>query len=75
MSPIVAILFVILALTSLPLAICSGVAAGVTLNFFSDLPKPLLLIMQRMVYGLDSFTLLAVPLFIFCGKSLPGSRG
>jgi tripartite ATP-independent transporter DctM subunit len=73
MSPIVAIIFVILALTSLPLAICSGVAAGVTLNFFGDLPKPLMLIMQRMVYGLDSFTLLAVPLFIFCGKLMNSS--
>lgn len=68
MSPIVAILFVILALTSLPLAIGSGIASGITLKFFGDLPNPLLLIMQRMVYGLDSFILLAVPLFILCGK-------
>jgi len=68
MSPIVAILFVILALTSLPLAIASGVASGITLKLFGDLPEPLLMVMQRMVYGVDSYALLAVPLFIFCGK-------
>jgi len=68
MSPIVAILFVILALTSIPLAIASGIASGITLEFFGDLPNSLLLLMQRMVYGVDSYALLAVPLFIFCGK-------
>ena len=68
MSPIVAILFVILALTSIPLAIASGLAAGITLEFFGDLPNSFLLIMQRMVYAVDSYALLAVPLFIFCGK-------
>ena len=68
MSPIVAILFVILALTGIPLAIASGLAAGITLEFFGDLPNAFLLIMQRMVYAVDSYALLAVPLFIFCGK-------
>jgi tripartite ATP-independent transporter DctM subunit len=46
----------------------SGIAAGVALQFFGFLPKPLLMMMQRMVYGIDSFTLLAVPLFILCGR-------
>ena len=68
MSPIVAILFVILALTSIPLAIASGIASGITLEFFGDLPNSLLLVIQRMVYAVDSYALLAVPLFIFCGK-------
>ena len=62
------IIFVLLALTSLPIAIGSGIAAGVALQFFGILPKPLLMFTQRMVYGIDSFTLLAVPLFILCGR-------
>jgi len=68
MSPIVAILFVLLALTGLPLAIASGLGAGITLRFFADLPDPLMLLIQRMVFGVDSYALLAVPLFLLCGK-------
>ena len=63
----VVIIFVFLALTGLPIAIGSGIASAIALHF-GPLPKPLLMLMQRMVYGIDSFTLLAVPLFIFCGR-------
>jgi len=63
----VVIVFVILALTSMPIAIGSGIASAVALHF-GFLPKPLLMLIQRMVYGIDSFTLLAVPLFILCGR-------
>ena len=63
----VVIIFVILALTSLPIAIGSGIASAIALHF-GVLPKPLLMLMQRMVYGIDSFTLLAVPLFVLCGR-------
>jgi tripartite ATP-independent transporter DctM subunit len=63
----VVIIFVFLALTSLPIAIGSGIASAIALHF-GVLPKPLLMLMQRMVYGIDSFTLLAVPLFILCGR-------
>ena len=63
----VVIIFVFLALTGLPIAIGSGIASAIAL-YFGPLPKPLLMLMQRMVYGIDSFTLLAVPLFIFCGR-------
>ena len=63
----VVIIFVFLALTGLPIAIGSGIASAIALCF-GPLPKPLLMLMQRMVYGIDSFTLLAVPLFIFCGR-------
>ncbi|MBW1700145.1 MAG: TRAP transporter large permease [Deltaproteobacteria bacterium] len=63
----VVIIFVLLALTSLPIGIGSGIASAIALHF-GVLPKPLLMLMQRMVYGIDSFTLLAVPLFILCGR-------
>lgn len=60
-TAIVAI-FVILTLLSMPLAVAIGLAVAVGLAFFS--PFPLAALFQNMVTGIDSFVLVAIPLFI-----------
>ena len=49
----------------LPIAASLGVAAAVSLAIYTDLP--LTLLVQRIYVGLDSFPLLAAPLFILAG--------
>lgn len=49
----------------LPIAASLGVAATVALALYTDLP--LTLLVQRIYVGLDSFPLLAAPLFILAG--------
>ncbi|MCE0494889.1 TRAP transporter large permease [Vibrio salinus] len=51
---------------SVPIAVSIVIASAVGLYFFSNLP--LILIPQRMFIGLDSFPLMAVPLFILAGN-------
>jgi C4-dicarboxylate transporter DctM subunit len=51
---------------NVPIAICTGLAAigGVA----AALNLPLMIMVQRMFTGLDTFTLIAVPLFILTGR-------
>lgn len=58
--------FVILAILSVPIAISLGVAVIITVSFFT--PFPLLGMAQRMVTGIDSFVLLAIPFFMLTGR-------
>lgn len=58
--------FVVLAVFSVPFAISLGVAVIVSMVFFS--PFPVLGMAQRMVTGIDSFVLLAIPFFILTGR-------
>ncbi|MBJ7539114.1 TRAP transporter large permease [Marinomonas transparens] len=51
---------------SVPIAVAIVIASAIGLYFFSNLP--LIIIPQRMFIGLDSFPLMAVPLFILAGN-------
>ncbi len=61
----IALLFVVLLLAGVPIAYVLGVSALAYLGL-ADLP--LVLIPQRMFLGLNSFILVAVPLFILAGE-------
>lgn len=56
----------ILCIMNVPIAICLGVASFLAL--YMDGSVPLLLLVQRMFTGTDSFTLLAIPLFMIAGR-------
>jgi len=64
-TAIVALLLSFITL-SVPIAVSIIIACAIGLFFFSNLP--LILIPQRMFIGLDSFPLMAVPLFILAGN-------
>jgi len=55
-----------------PIAIATGLATGLTMVLFTDLP--LQVIAQKAVSGLESFPLLAIPYFMYAGN-LMGSGG
>lgn len=57
---------VVLLFSSVPVAISIGVASIIGILIFGNLP--LLIVPQRMFSGLDSFPLMAVPLFILAGN-------
>ena len=63
------IVFAVFVLLSMPLAISGGMAAIASLYFFGDatIIDPLDTIVLKMMFGIDNYTLLAVPLFILCG--------
>ena len=58
-------IFVVLALFGIPLGVGSGVGAWMTFWITGD--QPVNLVALRMLHSTDSFALLAIPLFIFCG--------
>jgi len=58
--------FVILAIFSVPFAISLGIAVIITMVFFS--PFPVLGMAQRMITGIDSFVLMAIPFFMLTGR-------
>ncbi len=55
-----------------PIAIATGLATGLTMALFTDLP--LQIISQKAVSGLESFPLLAIPFFMYAGN-LMGAGG
>jgi tripartite ATP-independent transporter DctM subunit len=61
-------LFTVFVVIDVPIAVALGLASAGYL-FFSDL-APIILVAQRMVAGIDSFTLLAIPLFLLAGLLL-----
>ena len=65
MLSLVAIVLAVSMLIGIPIAFCFGLAGGIYALFWEGLPASLL--MRRMFYALDSFPLLAVPLFIMVG--------
>lgn len=70
-----AVLLIVFAVTlciRMPIALCLGTTALVYLNFYGGMP--LSVFPQRMLAGVDSFILLAVPLFIL-GGALMESAG
>jgi len=60
------VLFVILIFLRFPIALAIGLACAGAITFFSDIP--IIIMVQRMITGVDSFVLLAIPLFILTGK-------
>jgi tripartite ATP-independent transporter DctM subunit len=58
--------FVVLAACSMPIALAIGIAVIVAVVGFSPLPD--IGVVQRFVTGVDSFVLLAIPLFILTGR-------
>lgn len=63
-STLMILLLVSMAL-GIPIAVALGGSSAISLLFFTDLPIALLV--QRIYVGLDSFPLLAAPLFILAG--------
>nr|WP_155096268.1 TRAP transporter large permease [Paracoccus aestuariivivens] len=57
--------FVFLVLIDAPIAVALGLASVLYL-FVADL-APMMIVAQRMIAGIDSFTLLAIPLFLLAG--------
>ncbi|MBP0439991.1 TRAP transporter large permease [Tianweitania sediminis] len=57
--------FVALILIDAPIAVALGLASVVYI-FVADL-APMIVVAQRAISGIDSFTLLAIPLFLFAG--------
>jgi tripartite ATP-independent transporter DctM subunit len=66
-------LFVILLLLGVPIAVCIGIATIGTMLVTIDFLPALTTVSQRMGTALDSFALLAIPLFILSGHFM--SRG
>ena len=58
--------FIIVTVFSVPFAIAIGIAVIITMVFFS--PFPVLGMAQRMITGIDSFVLLAIPFFMLTGR-------
>lgn len=59
------VVFLVLLLLNVPIAVAIGMACFIAL--FANGGEPTHLIARRMVNGIDSFALLAIPLFIFSG--------
>ena len=66
MITILLISFVILLVLGVPIAFAAGVSSILAILFASDLPT--ILVVQRIYNNLDSFPLMAVPLFILTGQ-------
>lgn len=66
MIAVMFILFIILTFISVPIAFVLGISSMVWVAFSPI--TPMVMLAQRMYAGLDSFTLLAIPLFILAGK-------
>ncbi len=66
MNVAIAVSLLIFFLLGVPIAIAMGLASAVGITVQGQLP--LLLIAQRMFTGLDSFPLMAIPLFILAGN-------
>lgn len=57
---------IVLMFLNIPIAISTGLATVGGLIFAND--APVMVFVQRMMVGIDSFTLLAIPLFILTGR-------
>ncbi len=66
MNTAIALSLAILFLAGVPIAVAIGLASIIGIEFQGRLP--LLLVAQRMFTGLDSFPLVAIPLFILAGN-------
>lgn len=60
--------FVVFLLMGIPISFCLAMASAVAITFFSDIP--FVTLVQKMFRGVDSFTLMAIPFFIYAGNIL-----
>jgi len=67
MEIVIIITFVVLLCLSVPIGITLAVTAMVGLLVIAPDPDVLTLVPMKFIYGLDSFTLLTIPLFIMAG--------
>ena len=65
MAMVVCLILLVALLSSVPIAIAIGMASMGALVMLS--PDFLILVPQKILSGIDSFTLLAIPMFIFAG--------
>ena len=72
MGTIIFIILFIALLSSIPIAVAIGIASMSALFFIS--PDFVVLMPQKIMAGMDSFTLLAIPMFILAG-TIMGSGG
>ena len=61
-------IFAVLVILQIPIAFAMGIASLVVIGFTQ--PIPLSIVVQRIGSGLDSFVLLAIPLFVLSGHLL-----
>ncbi|ADK82379.1 TRAP transporter large permease [Sediminispirochaeta smaragdinae] len=66
MSIALFISFIVFLLLGIPISFCLAMAATFSIYFFSDVSVST--IVQKMFRGVDSFTLMAIPFFIFAGN-------
>ncbi|SDL22214.1 TRAP transporter large permease [Halarsenatibacter silvermanii] len=71
--PFMGIGFVILLLSGMPIGFAVG-SISVAVFYLMDVPALYSMIPQRFFAGLDSFTLMAMPFFIFAGEIMNSSR-
>ena len=60
------VIFILLAVLRFPIALAVGIACMLAIWLFSDIS--LIVLVQRMVTGVDTFVLLAIPLFVLTGR-------
>ncbi len=66
MSVALFISFIVFLLMGIPISFCLAMAASFSVYFFSDIP--MITLVQKMFRGVDSFTLMAIPFFVFSGN-------
>jgi len=65
---ILAIVFVVLLLSNVPISICIGMATVLTMLLTMPAEPAVTQVAQKIATGLDSFALLAIPFFILSGQ-------
>jgi TRAP-type mannitol/chloroaromatic compound transport system permease large subunit len=60
--------FVVLLAIGIPIAFCIGISTGLTMLLSVKSLSVTTTVAQRVATGIDSFTLLAIPLFILAGQ-------
>ncbi|MDC7246890.1 MAG: TRAP transporter large permease [Sphaerochaetaceae bacterium] len=65
-AAIVFFIMIALMIFNVPIAICTALATVGGILYTQDIP--MMVFVQRMFTGMDTFTLIAVPLFILCGR-------
>jgi C4-dicarboxylate transporter DctM subunit len=60
------LIFVVLIIAGIPISFCLSIASMLAVFFFGNIP--LTTLVQKMFRGVDSFTLMAIPFFIFAGN-------
>ena len=60
------IIFIILTILRFPIALAIGIACMISMTFFSEID--VIIMVQRWVTGVDTFVLLAIPLFVLSAR-------